>query len=63
MTQALFIRLKAMERYHCGSIKVRIKGVLGVSYWVWFLDQGFGTYAYLPIEVEATFILPIFVRD
>jgi hypothetical protein len=62
-TQVLFIRLKAVQRYHCGSIKIKIKGTLGISYWCWFLDQGFGTYIYLPIEVETTFILPIFVRD
>ncbi len=62
-TEALFIRLKSVQRYHCGSIKIKIKGTLGISYLVWLLDQGFGTYGYLPIEVETTFILPIFVRD
>lgn len=62
-TQALFIRLKAAQRYNCGSIKIRIEGTLGVSYWCWFHDVGFGTYAYLPIKVETTFILPIFIRD
>ena len=62
-TQALFIRLKAAQRYNCGSIKIKIEGTLGVSYWCWLRDQGFGTYVYLPIKVETTFILPIFIRD
>jgi hypothetical protein len=62
-TQALSIRVKALQRYHCGSLKIKIKGTLGISYWCWFIDQGFGTTVYLPIEVEPTFILPIFIRD
>lgn len=56
--QALFARLVPDYRFHCGSIKIVIRGTLYSMFW-----HESGSYALgFPVDVEIVFVLPMFVR-
>jgi hypothetical protein len=60
-TQAVFIRLKGINRYHCGAIKVKIKFTVAAHEII--ILSGVIVYEEYRMEIEQTYLIPIFIRD
>jgi hypothetical protein len=60
-TQAVFIRLKGTNRYHCGAIKVKIKFTVAAHEGIILAGQV--VYDEYLMEIEQTYLIPIFIRD
>jgi len=60
-TQAVFIRIKGINRYHCGAIKIKIKFMVAVQE-LWILGSICTPVEY-QMEIEQTFLIPLFIRD
>ena len=60
-TQAVFIRLKGINRYHCGAIKIKIKFTVAAHEIIILAGQV--VYDEYRMEIEQTFLIPIFIRD
>jgi len=60
-TQAVFIRVKGINRYHCGAIKIKIKFTVAAQECV--ILAGEVVYDEYRMEIEQTYLIPIFIRD
>ena len=60
-TQAVFVRLKGINRYHCGAIKIKIKFTVAAHEII--ILSGQVVYDEYRMEIEQTFLIPIFIRD
>ena len=58
MTQVLFARVIPKYPFHCGSVKVTVQCQLLFFYWV----KSGGLAMGLPLNIKATFIIPMFVH-
>jgi hypothetical protein len=60
-TQAVFIRIRGIDRYHCGAIKIKTKSIVAVRQLI--ILGGQAVPVEYRMEIEQTFILPLFIRD